>query len=392
MPAGDTFTANSSLHGTGLFAARALPIRHSLGAFDGARLTSAEFTQRKAAGGRCLLRYTDLDGKEVLLDGEGRSDRAFVNSVAGTGCEANVEFVCNGECLQVYTLRAVAEGEELLADYELVRARARRTAPPPPIHLRMEEGSYGDVTRRLQSALRTGGGFADRQPLAWRGAEADAEWAAFLAHFGAAATFAEACAALQVDVDAGHIAFVELEEDNALNASAPPQFGTAPVLHAFVARRTARGRPTVGDSELGAQLGGCVLRVLCGALYVRVAAATVENALLFGERPKRPAQDYAGVRTALLQAGALLVVPGGAVWQMMCGGAEVLAVTMDVAMPVDAWDVAAGLAWRLRAERDQVTRRAAAKAVAACFGCDATPEEALEAMKQSHWGERLALV
>ena len=128
MPTGDTCTGKSAVHGTGLFAARAMPARHALGAFDGARLTSAGFAQRKAARGRCLLRYTDLDGKEVFLDGEGRSDRAFVNSVAGTGLQANVEFVCDGECLQVYTLRAVAEGEELLADYELVRARGAAPA------------------------------------------------------------------------------------------------------------------------------------------------------------------------------------------------------------------------------------------------------------------------
>ena len=398
MPIGDTCTAKSPVHGTGLFAARALPARHALGVFDGARLTAAQFAQRKAAGGRCLLRYTELDGKEVLLDGEGRSNRAFVNSVAGTGCEANVEFVCNGECLQVYTLRAVAEGEELLAEYEVAGARGaarrRQMVPPPPIHLRVEEGSYRDVAARLQLVLSTGGGFAERQPLAWTGAEAEqpAEWDAFLAHFGAATTFAGACAALKVD--AGHSAFVELENGNALKASAPPQFGTAPVLHAFVARGTTSGRsrPGAGNPEIGYELGGCVLRVLCGALDVWVAAATVENALLFGEKPERPAQDYAGVHTAHLEKGALLVVPGVAVWQMTCGGSEVLAVTMDIALPLDAWDVAAGLAWRLRAERDQATRRAAAKAVAACFSCGATPETALKAMKQSQWGVRLALV
>ena len=257
----------------------------------------------------------------------------------------------------------------------------------------MEEGSHRDITARLQSALSVGGGFAERRPLAWRGAEQPTEtWAAFLARFGAAATVAEACAALRVDVAPGDSAFVQLEGDNALKASAPPQFDHAPVMHAFVARRKERGRPAAGVSELGAQLGGCVLRVLCGALYVRVAAATVENALLFGERPTRPAQDYAGVRTALLQAGALLVVPGGAVWQMACGDTHVLAVTMNIALPIDAWHVAAGLAWRLRAERDHATRRAAAQAVAACFGCDVTPEEALKAMKQSHWGERLGLL
>ena len=135
-------------------------------------------------------------------------------------------------------------------------------------------------------------------------------------------------------------------------------------------------------------VGTKLLRVLCGALDVWVAAATVENALLFGEKPERPVVDYAGVRRARLEKGALLVVPGGAVWQMACGGAEVLAVTMDIALPLDAWDVAAGLAWRLRAERDEATRRAAAAAVAACFRCGPTPVKALTAMKQSDWATR----
>lgn len=402
MPAGDTCTGKSPVDGTGLFAAHALPARHALGEFVGVRLTAGEFSRRKAAGGaHCLVRFTDLDGQEVFLDGEGRSDRAFVNSVAGTGCEANVEFVCNGVSLEAITLRAVAAGEELLADYELAGARGaarrRQMARPPPV--RAVEGTCQDVAVRLQSACSTGGGFAERQPLAWRGAgeEQPAEWDAFLAHFGAATTFTEACAALKVDVDAGHSAFVELDEGNALKASAPPRFVggcTAPVLHAFVARGTTsgRGRPVAGDPEIGHELGGCVLRVLCGALDVWVAAGTAENALLFGEKPERPAVDYVGVRWARLEKGALLVVPGGAVWQMACCGAEVLAVTMDIALPLDAWDVAAGLAWRLRAERDEATRRAAAAAVAACFRCGPTPVKALKAMKQSDWGKMLALV
>jgi hypothetical protein len=122
MPAGDTCAGKSAVHGTGLFAASAVPARHALGELVGVRLTAGEFARRKAAGGaHCLVRFTDLDGQAAFLDGAGCSASAFVNSVAGTRLQANVEFVCNGACLEAYTLRAVAEGEELLADYELVR-------------------------------------------------------------------------------------------------------------------------------------------------------------------------------------------------------------------------------------------------------------------------------
>jgi hypothetical protein len=157
-------------------------------------------------------------------------------------------------------------------------------------------------------------------------------------------------------------------------------------LHVFL----GRGAGVEAGTELGWELGGCVLRVLCGALDVWLAAGTVENAQLFGDDPERPACDYTGVRRARLEAGALLFVPGGCVWQMSCGGNEVVAVAIDLATPVDAWDVAAGLAYRLRPGQAEATRRRAAATVAACFKLDAdvTPEAAMNAMRTSDWGSR----
>jgi hypothetical protein len=70
----------------------------SIGAFTGERLDAARFAQRKAAGGRCLLRYTDLDDKEVLLDGEGRRDCAFVNSVAGIDKKRAADVISKQTC------------------------------------------------------------------------------------------------------------------------------------------------------------------------------------------------------------------------------------------------------------------------------------------------------
>jgi hypothetical protein len=79
---------------------------------------------------------------------------------------------------------------------------------------------------------------------------------------------------------------------------------------------------------------------------------------------------------------------------MSCGGDEVVAVAMDLATPVDAWDVAAGLAYRLRPGQAEASRRRAAATVAACFkladaDADVTPEAALSAMRTSYWGDRL---
>ena len=69
------YVHDSPIHGRGLIAARDLPARASLGELVGERITAAEFAKRKAAGGAggaCLVRFTDLDGAEVNLDGEGR--------------------------------------------------------------------------------------------------------------------------------------------------------------------------------------------------------------------------------------------------------------------------------------------------------------------------------
>ena len=91
------YVHDSPIHGQGLIAARDLPARASLGELVGERITAAEFAKRKAAGGACLVRFTDLDGAEVHLDGEGRCLVAHVNSVQGTGLLPNCEFVSDGQ-------------------------------------------------------------------------------------------------------------------------------------------------------------------------------------------------------------------------------------------------------------------------------------------------------
>jgi len=125
------YVHDSPIHGRGLIAARDLPARASLGELVGERITAAEFAKRKAAGGACLVRFTDLDGAEVHLDGEGRCPVAHVNSVQGTGLLPNCEFVSDGRRVEVVTLRAVPQGAELLADYAVHALLCSQQQPGP---------------------------------------------------------------------------------------------------------------------------------------------------------------------------------------------------------------------------------------------------------------------
>jgi len=320
------YVHNSPIHGRGLFSAHELPARTSLGELVGEQITAAEFARRKAAGGACLVRFTDLDGEEVYLDGEGRCLVAHVNSVEGTGLLPSCEFVSDGQRVEVVTLHAVPRGTELLADYT-VRARERAqlrpaaTPPPAPPPARAPgapvlRGSCADFERRLQSAICDGGGFAEREPLAWAAqGSGGANWLAFLACFGAADSVAAAAKAVRFKLPGSKgpqtprvSELHRLDDPAVIGARVPPSLVAAlqracvaspPVLHVFM----GRGAGVEAGTELGWELGGCVLRVLCGALDVWLAAGTVENAQLFGDDPERPASDYARVRRARLEAG-----------------------------------------------------------------------------------------
>ncbi len=114
----DTTSRASPIHGTGLFATRHLPLRHTLGHFTGKQLSAQQFAQRQAAGrARCLVHFISLEGTEVFLDGCSSTGVSFINSVAGTSLLPNCHFVCDGVTVAAVTLRAVVAGEELLADY-----------------------------------------------------------------------------------------------------------------------------------------------------------------------------------------------------------------------------------------------------------------------------------
>jgi hypothetical protein len=186
--------------------------------------------------------------------------------------------------LQVYTLRAVAEGEELLADYELVRARgaARRRqmalAPPPLPPVRTVNAA--EFLGRLRHAVLGEGGYVAHAPVR---AGASAALADFTASFGRAGSLAEAAQRLGVKKPAvGDAALVETD-GAALAASVPQPLldalqraglgQEAPVITAVL----ARGRGTCAAAELGNGLCACAVVALCGTMRVWVASATVER-------------------------------------------------------------------------------------------------------------------
>ena len=108
-----------SVAGIGLFTEAALARRTTLGYFTGQRVTAEEAARRRASGAKCIISYLDLESAAVWLDGSKSrtSPVGWLNSSRDTGKQANVDFVVDGEKLTVVTLRAVASGEELLADY-----------------------------------------------------------------------------------------------------------------------------------------------------------------------------------------------------------------------------------------------------------------------------------
>ena len=408
MPLGDTVSGPSSVHGTGLFAARDLPARHLLGHFVGEALTQSEYARRRAAGGaHCLVQFTNLDGEGVRLDGTGCSDLALVNSVSGTAELANVEFVCDGVALEAITLVSVKAGAELLANYELVLPRRNRSTPAMPPLPAVRCVPAAEFLKRLEHAVlgEGAGGLGApwdpmHEPVCCAAESPGSPLAEFTASFGAAASLAEAVVKLGVKTPGrGQASLESVSAGSALSASVPKLLLEAllradlakavPVLTAFL----GRGDGASAGAELGAELCSCVVVVLAGKLRVWVADATLENAVLYGVENARRRHEFSDVQEAELGAGGVMLVTSGSVWQMACAGNEAVAVAVDFAAPAAGWDVAAQMAWRLLPARDKGTRRAAAAAVAACFSTrDETADAALKALRSTYWGERLGLV
>jgi len=115
----------SKIHGTGVFAARALAKGKRILEYTGERVDDAEAERRADVlrGEGALVLLFALDDGSCLDGGSGGSDARFVNH----SCEPNCESVEEEGRIFLETVRRIRAGEELTYDYHL-QHEGRRTA------------------------------------------------------------------------------------------------------------------------------------------------------------------------------------------------------------------------------------------------------------------------
>jgi SET domain-containing protein len=117
----------SPVHGTGVFATRAIPKGEMVIRYVGERITHAEADRRhavKSADDAHTFLFT-IDAKTVIDAGVGGNDSRFINHSCAPNCE--VELVRGWPVVEA--IRDIAKGEELAYDYNLTR----EDADPPEI-------------------------------------------------------------------------------------------------------------------------------------------------------------------------------------------------------------------------------------------------------------------
>ncbi|MCS6999415.1 MAG: SET domain-containing protein-lysine N-methyltransferase [Bacteroidota bacterium] len=110
--------------GKGLFAVRRLPKDTFLFYYDGDRLSVQEYTERYAELG--VGPYAIELNATTVIDAR-RTDAGvarFICSYHGSGRKPNVQYYTTGTCVEVWTIRTIEPGEELLADYGEEMAKA----------------------------------------------------------------------------------------------------------------------------------------------------------------------------------------------------------------------------------------------------------------------------
>ncbi|MDR2863374.1 MAG: SET domain-containing protein-lysine N-methyltransferase, partial [Puniceicoccales bacterium] len=108
----------SPIHGTGVFAARAITPGEFVIEYKGERVTKAEARRRglarEAAAGDAGRVYLFELNKRYDLDGDIPDNPAkYINH----SCAENCQTVCERGHIRIYAIRAIASGEELTFDY-----------------------------------------------------------------------------------------------------------------------------------------------------------------------------------------------------------------------------------------------------------------------------------
>lgn len=109
-----TAVSESSIHGRGLFAARAVVAGERLVEYLGEKITREESVRRAALRPAGAPIYTVAFDDEHDLDGDLPDNPA---KFANHGCVTNAELVRDGDRLRLVAARDIAEGSEILFDY-----------------------------------------------------------------------------------------------------------------------------------------------------------------------------------------------------------------------------------------------------------------------------------
>lgn len=110
---------DSPVHGKGVFALCKLPRNAVVARYDGHRYSAAQALEVSIEEGRTYL-FALSDGS--VIDGaRGGNESRFLNHSCAPNCEA-LEIGADGDLfIQVHAKRAIAPGEELFLDYQLIR-------------------------------------------------------------------------------------------------------------------------------------------------------------------------------------------------------------------------------------------------------------------------------
>jgi SET domain-containing protein len=114
------FVEKSAINGRGCFAGRPFSARKKVSELTGERITNAEARRRVARGGK--VRICQVDDRWSIDANRGGNATAFINHSCQPNCFSRIS---HGRVF-FFTLRRIAEGEEVTLDYTPSQHPGRR--------------------------------------------------------------------------------------------------------------------------------------------------------------------------------------------------------------------------------------------------------------------------
>jgi SET domain-containing protein len=112
----------SPIHGTGVFAKRAIPKGTRVIEYAGRRLPKAQLIEEAETGARSLTYVLNLDSDMAIDGAEQGNEARFVNH----SCQPNCEVYIFDQIPYLYAMQDIPAGAELTFDYMLQSARSVR--------------------------------------------------------------------------------------------------------------------------------------------------------------------------------------------------------------------------------------------------------------------------